>query len=60
MTTTPTDLPPPGELPEFEVDPTLYRHLADSQMNVELDTGDLDPIDRAYPVIVSVRARKPR
>ena len=24
----------------------------------ELDTSDLDPIDRAYPVIVSVRARK--
>jgi glycosyltransferase involved in cell wall biosynthesis/SAM-dependent methyltransferase len=24
----------------------------------ELDTRDLDPIDRAYPVIVSVRARK--
>jgi SAM-dependent methyltransferase len=26
----------------------------------ELDTRDLEPIDRAYPVIVSVRARKPR
>ena len=26
----------------------------------ELDTSDLDPIDRAYPVIVSVRARKLR
>ena len=36
-----TDLPQPGELPEFDVDPTLYRHLADSQMNVELDTGDM-------------------
>jgi glycosyltransferase involved in cell wall biosynthesis len=24
----------------------------------ELDTSDLDPVDRAYPVIVSVRARK--
>lgn len=24
----------------------------------ELETGDLDPVDRAYPVIVSVRARK--
>jgi hypothetical protein len=24
----------------------------------ELDASDLDPIDRAYPVIVSVRARK--
>ena len=40
MTTAPT-LPQPGELPEFDVDPTLYRHLADSQMNVELDTGDM-------------------
>jgi len=38
---TPTDLPPPTELPQFDVDPTLYRHLADSQMNVELDTGDM-------------------
>jgi SAM-dependent methyltransferase len=26
----------------------------------ELDTKDLDPIDRAYPVIVSLRARKSR
>ena len=41
MTTTPTDLPQPGELPEVDVDPTIYRHLADSQMNVELDTGDM-------------------
>jgi NADH-quinone oxidoreductase subunit D len=41
MTTTPTNLPQPHELPEFEVDQTLYRHLADSQMNVELDTGDM-------------------
>ena len=37
----PTDLPQPGELPEIDVDPTIYRHLADSQMNVELDTGDM-------------------
>lgn len=45
MTTTgtnrPPDLPPPGELPQFDVDSTLYRHLADSQLNVELDTGDM-------------------
>ena len=41
VTTTPTDLPQPGELPEVDVDPTIYRHLADSQMNVELDTGDM-------------------
>jgi hypothetical protein len=25
----------------FEVDPSLYRHLADAQVNVELDTGDM-------------------
>src|ERR671919_1936070 len=25
----------------MEVDPSLYRHLADAQMNVELDTGDM-------------------
>ena len=24
-----------------EVDPSIYRHLADAQMNVELDTGDM-------------------
>jgi NADH-quinone oxidoreductase subunit D len=40
-TNRPPDLPPPGGLPSFDVDPTLYRHLADSQMNVELDTGDM-------------------
>ncbi len=28
-------------LPEVDVDPSLYRHLADAQMNVELDTGDM-------------------
>jgi len=32
---------PPRELPEFDVDSTIYKHLADSQMNVELDTGDM-------------------
>src|SRR5882724_69802 len=39
MTT--TDLPPPGELPEIAVDPAALRHLADAQVNVELDTGDM-------------------
>src|SRR5450631_4060541 len=39
MTT--TDLPPPGELPEVQIDPAIYRHLADAQVNVELDTGDM-------------------
>jgi len=34
-------LPQPGELPEVEVDPSALRHLADAQMNVELDTGDM-------------------
>ena len=28
-------------LPELEIDPRLYRHLADAQVNVELDTGDM-------------------
>lgn len=27
--------------PGFEVDPGLYRHLADAQVGVELDTGDM-------------------
>src|SRR3954462_7187371 len=39
MTT--TDLPPPGGLPEDQIDPAIYRHLADAQVNVELDTGDM-------------------
>src|SRR6266576_5151753 len=39
MTT--TDLPGPGGLPEIRVDPAAYRHLADAQVNVELDTGDM-------------------
>jgi NADH-quinone oxidoreductase subunit D len=39
MTT--TDLPGPGGLPEIQVDPAAYRHLADAQVNVELDTGDM-------------------
>ena len=29
------------ETPAFEVDPSIYRHLADAQVNVELDTGDM-------------------
>jgi NADH-quinone oxidoreductase subunit D len=32
---TTTDRPP------MQVDPSMYRHLADAQMNVELDTGDM-------------------
>src|ERR1700710_1604070 len=39
MTT--TDLPAPGELPEIAVDPAAFRHLADAQIAVELDTGDM-------------------
>jgi NADH-quinone oxidoreductase subunit D len=39
MTT--TDLPQPGELPNIDVDPSAFRHLADAQVNVELDTGDM-------------------
>jgi NADH-quinone oxidoreductase subunit D len=36
-----TTLPPPGELPEIPIDPAAFRHLADAQVNVELDTGDM-------------------
>src|SRR5881227_1446449 len=39
MTT--TNLPPPGDLPEIAVDRQAWRHLADAQVNVELDTGDM-------------------
>jgi len=28
-------------LPDIQVDPRIYRHLADAQVNVELDTGDM-------------------
>jgi NADH-quinone oxidoreductase subunit D len=38
---TTTDFPPPGGLPEVQIDPAIYRHLADAQVNVELDTGDM-------------------
>jgi NADH-quinone oxidoreductase subunit D len=41
MTTTDPHLPAPGGLPETDVDPSMLRHLADAQMNVELDTGDM-------------------
>src|SRR5437763_4055679 len=41
MTTTDPRLPQPGRLPDVEVDPSIYRHLADAQVNVELDTGDM-------------------
>lgn len=33
-----TDTPP---MPEIEIDPRALRHLADAQVNVELDTGDM-------------------
>jgi len=36
-----TTLPPPGDLPEVPIDPAAFRHLADAQVNVELDTGDM-------------------
>ncbi len=32
---------PSAVVPEIEVDPGAFRHLADAQMNVELDTGDM-------------------
>jgi NADH-quinone oxidoreductase subunit D len=38
---TTTDLPEPGKLPDVEVDPRAFRHLADAQVGVELDTGDM-------------------
>jgi NADH-quinone oxidoreductase subunit D len=38
---TTTGLPPSGDLPEVEIDPAAFRHLADAQVNVELDTGDM-------------------
>jgi NADH-quinone oxidoreductase subunit D len=28
-------------LPEFDIDPRAFRHLADAQVGVELDTGDM-------------------
>jgi NADH-quinone oxidoreductase subunit D len=34
---TTTDRP----VPDIEIDPSAVRHLADAQMNVELDTGDM-------------------
>ena len=45
--TTGTDLPPPnlpvgvGQLPEVHLDPQMMRQLAEAQVNVELDTGDM-------------------
>jgi NADH-quinone oxidoreductase subunit D len=39
--TTGTDLPPPGQLPEVHLDPQMLRRLAEAQVNVELDTGDM-------------------
>ena len=29
------------QLPEIQLDPAAFRHLADAQVNVELDTGEL-------------------
>ena len=39
--TTGTELPPPSQLPEVHVDPQMLRQLAEAQVNVELDTGDM-------------------
>ncbi len=45
--TTGTELPPPdlpgevGQLPEVHLDPQMLRQLAEAQVNVELDTGDM-------------------
>ena len=39
--TTGTELPPPTNLPEVHVDPQMLRQLAEAQVNVELDTGDM-------------------
>jgi NADH-quinone oxidoreductase subunit D len=39
--TTGTELPPPSNLPEVHVDPQMLRQLAEAQVNVELDTGDM-------------------
>ena len=52
-TPTPTPTPTPTDdgrrhvsttnppLPEFDIDPRAFRHLADAQVGVELDTGDM-------------------
>jgi NADH-quinone oxidoreductase subunit D len=39
--TTGTELPPPNQLPEVHLDPQMLRQLAQAQVNVELDTGDM-------------------
>src|SRR5947207_4406401 len=39
--TTGTELPPPNQLPEVHLDPQMMRQLAEAQVNVELDTGDM-------------------
>ncbi len=36
-----TTNPPEETMPDIEIDPRDLRHLADAQMNVELDTGDM-------------------
>jgi NADH-quinone oxidoreductase subunit D len=39
--TTGTELPPPNQLPDVHLDPQMLRQLAQAQVNVELDTGDM-------------------
>jgi NADH-quinone oxidoreductase subunit D len=39
--TTGTELPPPNQVPEVHLDPQMLRQLAQAQVNVELDTGDM-------------------
>jgi NADH-quinone oxidoreductase subunit D len=36
-----TTNPPESTMPDIEIDPRDLRHLADAQVNVELDTGDM-------------------
>ena len=36
-----TTNPPEKTMPDIEIDPRDLRHLADAQVNVELDTGDM-------------------
>src|SRR5258706_1871756 len=36
-----TTNPPEETMPDIEIDPRDLRHLADAQVNVELDTGDM-------------------
>ena len=45
MTT--TDLPPPGDLPEVQIDPAIYRHLADAQAHTVIDLAGQQPQGQA-------------